>query len=339
MRRSMRALAPNTRETYRSAWRGWRTWCEAQSVATIPAEPRMFVAWLESMVIAGNKRGHIENRFAVVSRIEWQGRIALGDEQALPLAKLPLVAGWLRAYRRESPGSNGAPLITMDELQRLLRAAELHLGKGKRVGGKNGHKGMSWYRRAQIARHRCMLLFSFYGAMRRSELLDLQLRDVERTDRGIAIHFRHSKTDQGNTGEVRDLLPQGDLDLCPVFAWDEWRRIDTREEPEAPAFCAMRSSELTCEPVKESTWYGTVKRLGKWAGVRVTPHSFRVAFATHAAELHEESEVLYHGRWKSRQVVERYIRRGRAWSKNPTSGLSSAGRSAPPNKSDTTNSD
>ena len=45
-------------------------------------------------------------------------------------------------------------------------------------------------------RDRALLLFGFASAMRRSELVGLQMDDIEDTDRGLLVTLRRSKTDQ-----------------------------------------------------------------------------------------------------------------------------------------------
>lgn len=322
--RAARSLSDATRRRYRQAWDAWATFARDMGADQCPARAEIFVSWLESLVLQGHRRGSIESNLSCVSRIEAQAREVMGvDVDAPPLAKRTMVHQWRRAYRRESAGVENAPLISMEELIAVLRAFDAHAGAGRRG---SANRPMTLYRRRIIARDRCMVLFSFYGAMRRGELHNLKLSDVERTSRGIAITFRGSKTDQERTGEVRDILPQGDLELCPVFAWDQWREVDPRTNPECAAFGAIHHGQIADEAVSASAWYWKIRSVAKRLGINVTPHSFRVAFATHASELHEEAEVMYHGRWKSRQVVATYVRRGRAWKKNPTAGLSQAGR-------------
>jgi site-specific recombinase XerD len=50
-------------------------------------------------------------------------------------------------------------------------------------------------------RDRALLLFGFASAMRRSELVALDLADLEETERGLLVTVRRSKTDQEGQGQ------------------------------------------------------------------------------------------------------------------------------------------
>ena len=50
-------------------------------------------------------------------------------------------------------------------------------------------------------RDRAILLIGFAGAMRRSELVALNVADLEWTGDGVLIHIRRSKTDQEGVGQ------------------------------------------------------------------------------------------------------------------------------------------
>jgi integrase len=50
------------------------------------------------------------------------------------------------------------------------------------------------------SRDRALLLVGFAGAFRRSELVGLNVTDLEFVDRGLIVHLRRSKTDQEGVG-------------------------------------------------------------------------------------------------------------------------------------------
>ena len=75
-------------------------------------------------------------------------------------------------------------------------------------------------------RDTALLLMGYSGAFRRSELVDLECRDVRR-DRldGAHVRLRHSKTDQDGTGTVKALPFTDRHESCPVCAWVRWLQI------------------------------------------------------------------------------------------------------------------
>jgi integrase len=68
-------------------------------------------------------------------------------------------------------------------------------------------------------RDRALLLVGFAGALRRSELVALDVTDIEHVRQGIILHLRRSKTDQDGQGRKIG-IPFGRTRWCPVAALD-----------------------------------------------------------------------------------------------------------------------
>jgi integrase len=69
-------------------------------------------------------------------------------------------------------------------------------------------------------RDRALLLIGFAGAFRRSELVTLDVVDIEEMTEGLRIIIRRSKTDQEGQGRTL-AIPRGDV-ACPVKALRAW---------------------------------------------------------------------------------------------------------------------
>jgi integrase len=69
-------------------------------------------------------------------------------------------------------------------------------------------------------RDRALLLVAFASAMRRSELVALDVADLEWTAEGLLIRIRKSKTDQEGFG-ASVAIPKGET-ACPVAALRAW---------------------------------------------------------------------------------------------------------------------
>ena len=69
-------------------------------------------------------------------------------------------------------------------------------------------------------RNRTIILLGFVGAFRRSELVALNVEDLEETAEGILVTLRRSKTDQEGLGR-RIAIPRGEI-ACPVAALRAW---------------------------------------------------------------------------------------------------------------------
>ena len=69
-------------------------------------------------------------------------------------------------------------------------------------------------------RDRALVLLGFAGALRRSELVGLDLADIEEVELGLLVSIRQSKTDQEGKGSTI-AVTRGSV-ACPVRALREW---------------------------------------------------------------------------------------------------------------------
>jgi len=69
-------------------------------------------------------------------------------------------------------------------------------------------------------RDRALLLLGFAGAFRRSELVALDVADLEETEEGMRVAIRRSKTDQEGKGEIIAIVRSSVN--CPVKAVKNW---------------------------------------------------------------------------------------------------------------------
>jgi site-specific recombinase XerD len=127
-------------------------------------------------------------------------------------------------------------------------------------------------------RDRALLLIGFAGAFRRSELVALDVADIEETETGLLVTIRQSKTDQEGAGDVI-ALARGDV-ACPVKALRAWLQAAGIEggaifRPIGKA-CKLGSGRLTDRSVAN-----VVKAYAARAGLDATVfsgHSLRSGF-------------------------------------------------------------
>ena len=82
---------------------------------------------------------------------------------------------------------------------------------------------MALLRESPIAlRDRALLLLGFAGAFRRSELVGLDIEDLEFSPRGIRVVLRRSNTDQEAKGRPVGIPYGAMLETCPVGAVERW---------------------------------------------------------------------------------------------------------------------
>lgn len=132
-------------------------------------------------------------------------------------------------------------------------------------------------------RDRAILLLGFFGALRRSEIVALDLDALTITERLVKVIVRRSKTDQTAAGRVVVLAARDDA-LCPVRALAEY--IQGSIWSEGPLFFNVASGGGPRRRMSDRTVARIVKRLAARVGLdarRFGGHSLRAGFATSAA--------------------------------------------------------
>jgi len=201
--RAVRATrAPATLRAYRSDWADFTLWCRTLGVEPLPALPEVLAAYLSELAQPGDDRAPaavatIERRLSAIAQAH---RVA-----GLPSPRSdPLVAETLRGVRRllgVAPRGRKAGALTAD-----IKAAVAAIDVDTLVG----------------LRDRAVLLVGFAGALRRSELVGLDVADLEAAPEGYVVHLRGSKTDQERAGRQVAVVYGQDPRCCPVRAVRAW---------------------------------------------------------------------------------------------------------------------
>jgi integrase len=132
-------------------------------------------------------------------------------------------------------------------------------------------------------RDRALILVGFAGAFRRSELVALDVSDIERHPKGIVLTVRRSKTDQEGRGKVK-AIPHG-RKLGVVAALDAW--IAAAQITSGPLFRGVRGNRVLAEPLCTRQVARIVKARVKAIGLDPTlfaGHSLRSGYISTAAD-------------------------------------------------------
>jgi site-specific recombinase XerD len=171
-------------------------------------------------------------------------------------------------------------------------------------------------------RDRALLLLGFAGAFRRSELVALDVADLEENEAGLLVTIRGSKTDQERQG-VTIAVARGDI-ACPVKALREW--LDAAGIEAGPIFRPidrhgnLLSSRLTAQSVARIVKVYAA-RAGFDAGT-FSGHSLRSGFLTSAAgkgaSIFKMMDVSRH---KSVDTLRGYVRDAELFKDHAGAGL------------------
>jgi integrase len=133
-------------------------------------------------------------------------------------------------------------------------------------------------------RDRALLLVGFAGAFRRSELCSIQCNWITRTEQGVSIVLRKSKTDQERRGRCL-IIPRVGGYTCPVAAVDAWLTVSAITD--GPLFRRIgKSGQVFKSGLSASAVATIVKHRAAQIGLdptRLSGHSLRAGFTTSAA--------------------------------------------------------
>lgn len=89
-------------------------------------------------------------------------------------------------------------------------------------------------------RDNALLQIGYFGALRRSELVNIHVEHIRWTTEGIEILLPRSKTDQSSEGQFC-VIPYGNSLLCPVTALKNW--LEKSEIQEGAVFRPIQRGE------------------------------------------------------------------------------------------------
>jgi site-specific recombinase XerD len=185
--------AKATKDAYASDWRIFGIWCRARGLSPLPASAAAVCGFLADEASAGRRASTLGRRLAA---IRYYHRVA----------------------SHEAPTSDEKVKAVLSGIRRTIGAAPVR----KRAATSDVVLGMVGSKSKSLRefRDRAILLVGFAGAFRRSELVALNVDDIEETPEGMLVTLRRSKTDQEGIGR-RVAIPRGEI-ACPVVALKAW---------------------------------------------------------------------------------------------------------------------
>ena len=247
--------AAGTRRAYNSDGADSEARCAGAGETALPATPIAVATYLAQLADRGKKASTIQRRIAALRAVH----VAAGFE---PPTNAEGVKATMRGIRR-SKGTrpNKKKPATAGIIANLRFSADI----------------------AGI-RDRAIILLGFAAALRRSEIVDLKVNDIERRPKGILLFIGHSKTDQEAKGEVIP-VPRGNA-LKPVDALDAW--LAASGIAEGPIFRGIdRHGRISDAALSDRSVADIVKKVCAAAGLEASAfsgHSLRAGFVTSALD-------------------------------------------------------
>ena len=115
-------------------------------------------------------------------------------------------------------------------------------------------------------RDRALILIGFAGAFRRSELVSIEIVDIEFNRDGLTITLRNSITDQEGQGLEKDIPYGSHSDTCPVRSLQDW--LQAAKITNGPLFRSInRHGQVGTTALSDQSVAHIVKKIVKVAGL------------------------------------------------------------------------
>ncbi len=276
------SLAASTREMYRRDFYIFTLWCEKMGFQRCPATYETVSGFITAQALEGIKPATLVHRLAAIKK----AHEAYGYDSPTNHA---IVKSILKGIRRKyGAAQNKKAPATAERLEQMVRyCIPTTLG----------------------VRDKALLLLGFAGAFRRSELVALTMKDIERTPEGIKVTIRKSKGDQEGKGQTIAILNGTRFRVVDhLFFWLKQAGIK-----EGLIFrSVLKSGKVQDKPLMAKDVARLVKKYAGLAGFSIenfAGHSLRAGFITSGANAGADiMKLMEVSRHKKPETVIGYVR-------------------------------
>jgi len=278
----LHAKASNTIKSYKSDWKDFVAYCKREKVASLSANIETVINYVADMAET-KKVSTIIRRLSSIS----QAHQAAGCGSPTFSFGVKTVVKGIKKTKGTIPNKKTAAVIED------IRAMVDTLG-GSLIN----------------IRDRALILIGFAGAFRRSELVSVEIDDIEFNREGLTIMLKHSKTDTEGQGYKKGIPYGSHPDTCPVRSLQDW--LQAAQITTGPLFRRVnRHGQVGMAALSDQSVALIVKKLVKAAGLdekKYSGHSLRSGLITTAANRGvDERSIMKQSGHKSLTVMRSYI--------------------------------
>ena len=290
-----KAKSEATQRAYAADWADFSGWCARHALVALPADPATVVLYLTDLA-ERVKASTLQRRVTALG----QAHEAAGHPSPTGVS---VVRECLKGIRRTiGTAQDKATPVLVEDLQAMVNALDL----GSPLG----------------LRDRALLCLGFAAALRRSELVGLDVADLEWREQGLVLNLRRSKTDQEAAGR-RVAVVKARNGLCAVNALKVW--LEAAEITEGPVFRAVnKGGKVGSDRLSDRAVDLVVRRLAQAVDLigNFSAHSLRAGLATSAARAGlSERDIAKQTGHQNMTVLRGYIREGDLFRNNVTGNL------------------
>ena len=283
------STSDNTRRAYRSAIRQFKAWS-----GLLPADESGVIKYLIEKADTINPRT-LSLHLTALSN--WHRYQNLPDPTNSPTVRKTLEG----IMRYKGTPRKKARALTFIEIESLAK----QMYKNKDL---------------KSIRDNAIIQMGYFGAFRRSEIVQLKIEDIKFQSEGLLILIHKSKTDQIGEGILK-ALPRGEnYNICPVNALKQWLDLISIEN-DFIFRKINRWGKLGSQPLTPTSINLILKSRSQECGLdninEISSHSLRRGLATSAAKMGATFEsIKRQGGWKNDNTVREYIEEGCLFEEN-----------------------
>jgi len=283
-----KALSQGTTDKYFRNWLRFERWCQARNIPDAThATDEDIAIYLSSAADQGLSSPTLDVHLAAI-RFWFRAKRKPAPDSGTG-SPIGLVMAGIRREKGRKTGKKAA--LTADVLQNVVD----HIGED--LAG---------------LRDRAILLFGYASAMRRSEIVAIEIEHLDTRPEGIIVTIPRSKSDQVAAG-ARLAVPKGRTAYCPIEAIHSW--ITAADIIEGPIFRRFSGrGRLLDRALSGQSVAHIVKRRVELAGEDpslFSGHSLRRGWATDVAAIGAEGSLRRHLRHRDSRTSDQYVEEAR----------------------------
>ena len=267
--------ATNTLRAYQADFKDFSLFCSKNNFASLPTNPKILAFYITHLS-KYSKFSTLKRRLASISVIHKLKGHYIDNKHPLIMENL------MGIKRKLGTNQKSKKPILINDLKAIINAID--------------NSNFTYLRKL---RDKSLILIGFAGGFRRSELVNIDIEDIEFVSEGLKIFVKRSKTDQSGEGMTKGIPYFINEKYCPVKNLKNW---------------------ITQGNLKKGKIYDLsdksvaliIKKFARIAGLNETKysgHSLRSGFATATAQSGaEERDIMSMTGHKTTQMVRRYIK-------------------------------
>ena len=273
----------NTIRAYKSDFNHFVDFCKKNNFKPLPADPKI-VSFYITHLSSNSKVSTLKRRLASISVIHKIKGHYIDIKHPLIIENL------MGIQRKKGVFQKSKNPILINELKEIINVIE----KIERNENKK-------------ARDRALILIGFSGGFRRTELVSIEIEDLEFTKEGVKIFIKRSKTDQSGEGMIKAIPYFKDKSFCPICFLKQWLEVS-------------KINKGLIFDISDKMVSILIKKYLSAAGFdpkKYSGHSLRSGFATVAADSGaDEKSIMTMTGHKTTQMVRRYIKESNLFKNN-----------------------